>query len=194
MEDLVRIVDGGLAGSEAAYQLARRGVTVELFEMRPSRTTEAHSTGYFGELVCSNSFRSNSLTAPAGVLKEEMRRLDSLIIRTAEVCRVPAGSALAVDREAFAAALTNAVEALPQARVIRREAEKIPPGLTILASGPLTSAALSNQLAALVGERHLYFYDAISPIVTAESVDAAVLFPFSRFGRGGGGHFNFSIG
>jgi methylenetetrahydrofolate--tRNA-(uracil-5-)-methyltransferase len=190
VENVVCIVGGGLAGSEAAYQLARRGVAVELFEMRPQRMTEAHGTGNFGELVCSNSLRSNSLAAPAGVLKEEMRRLDSLIIRTAEACRVPAGSALAVDREAFAAALTHAVEALPQARIIRREAEEIPPGLTILASGPLTSAALSNQLAALLGERHLYFYDAISPIVTAESVDAAVAFHASRYDRDGDDYLN----
>jgi methylenetetrahydrofolate--tRNA-(uracil-5-)-methyltransferase len=193
MENIVRIIGAGLAGSEAAYQLARRGVAVELFEMRPQRMTEAHATGHFGELVCSNSLRSNALTAPAGVLKEEMRRLDSLVIRTAEACRVPAGSALAVDREAFAAALTRAVEALPQVRIIRREVGEIPAGVAILASGPLTSPALSARLAALLGEQHLYFYDAISPIVTAESIDAAVAFRASRYGRDGDDYLNLPL-
>jgi methylenetetrahydrofolate--tRNA-(uracil-5-)-methyltransferase len=190
MENTVRIVGGGLAGSEAAYQLARRGVTVELFEMRPECTTEAHSTGYFGELVCSNSFRSNSLTAPAGVLKEEMRRLDSLVIRTAEENRVPAGSALAVDRELFARSLTQAVERLRHVRVIRQEIQEIPDGKVILATGPLTSQGLSRQLSRLLGEEHLYFYDAISPIVTAESISAMIAFRASRYGRDGDDYLN----
>ena len=190
MENIVRIVGAGLAGSEAAYQLARRGVAVELFEMRPQRMTEAHSTGHFGELVCSNSLRSNSLTAPAGLLKEEMRRLDSLVIRTAEANRVPAGSALAVDRELFARSLTEAVEALDRVRILRREIQEIPDGIVILASGPLTSQALSRQLTSLLGEEHLYFYDAISPIVTVESIDAAVAFRASRYGRDGDDYLN----
>jgi len=190
MENIVRIVGAGLAGSEAAYQLARRGVAVELFEMRPQRMTEAHSTGHFGELVCSNSLRSNSLTAPAGLLKEEMRRLDSVVIRTAEANRVPAGSALAVDRELFARSLTEAVEALDRVRILRREIQEIPDGIVILASGPLTSQALSRQLTSLLGEEHLYFYDAISPIVTVESIDAAVAFRASRYGRDGDDYLN----
>ena len=128
MAKTVRIVGGGLAGVEAAYQLARRGVAVELFEMRPQRMTEAHATGDFGELVCSNSLRSISLTAPAGLLKEEMRRLDSLVIRVAENHRVPAGSALAVDRESFARTLTRFVEALPNVRIHRHEIADIPSG------------------------------------------------------------------
>ncbi len=193
MGNLVRIVGGGLAGAEAAYQLACRGFSVELFEMRPQRMTEAHATEDLGELVCSNSLRSNSLSAPAGLLKEEMRKLDSLVIRVAEANRVPAGSALAVDRELFARALTHTVEALPRVRVVRREVEDIPGGIVILATGPLTSAALSRHLAALLGEQHLYFYDAISPIVTADSVDMTVAFSASRYDRDGDDYLNLPL-
>jgi methylenetetrahydrofolate--tRNA-(uracil-5-)-methyltransferase len=189
----VRIVGGGLAGVEAAYQLARRDVAVELFEMRPQRMTEAHATADFGELVCSNSLRSVSLTAPAGLLKEEMRRLDSLVIRVAEAHRVPAGSALAVDRELFARALTRFVEALPNVRIHRQELEDIPSGTVILATGPLTSPLLSQKLAALLGSQHLYFYDAISPIVTAESIDLNVAFRASRYGRDGDDYLNLPL-
>ena len=193
MEKCVRIVGGGLAGSEAAYQLARRNIGVELFEMRPHRMTEAHASSDLGELVCSNSLRSNSLSAPAGLLKEEMRQLDSLIIRIAEVARVPAGSALAVDREIFARALTAAVEALPRVKVIRQEIQKIPSGTVILASGPLTSPALAQQLTSLLGQEHLYFYDAISPIVAAESVDMEVAFRASRYDRDGDDYLNLPL-
>jgi len=189
----VRIVGGGLAGVEAAYQLARRGIAVDLFEMRPQRMTEAHATGDFGELVCSNSLRSLSLTAPAGLLKEEMRRLDSLVIRVAENHRVPAGSALAVDRELFARALTRSVEALPNLRIHRREIEDIPSGTVILATGPLTSPPLSQQLASLLGSQHLYFYDAISPIVAAESIDLNVAFRASRYERDGDDYLNLPL-
>jgi methylenetetrahydrofolate--tRNA-(uracil-5-)-methyltransferase len=193
MKNLVRIIGGGLAGSEAAYQIARRGVSVELFEMRPRRMTEAHASGDFGELVCSNSLRSNSLSAPAGLLKEEMRKLDSLVIRTAEATRVPAGSALAVDREIFARALTAAIEALPDVRVFRQEVQEVPSGIVILASGPLTSPALAQQLASLLGEEHLYFYDAISPIVAAESIDMNVAFTASRYDRDGDDYLNLPL-
>jgi methylenetetrahydrofolate--tRNA-(uracil-5-)-methyltransferase len=189
----VRIVGGGLAGVEAAYQLARRGVAVDLFEMRPQRMTEAHASGDFGELVCSNSLRSVSLTAPAGLLKEEMRRLDSLVIRVAETHRVPAGSALAVDRELFARALTRFVEALPNVRIHRQELEDIPSGTVILATGPLTSPRLSQQLTLLLGSAHLYFYDAISPIVAAESIDLNVAFRASRYGRDGDDYLNLPL-
>ena len=140
MEKIVRIVGGGLAGAEAAYQLARRGVSVELYEMRPYRMTEAHATGNLGELVCSNSLRSSLLTAPAGVLKEEMRQLDSLVIRVAERNRVPAGSALAVDRELFARALTQAVEALSKVRIVRQELREIPPGIRDFSHRPVDVA------------------------------------------------------
>jgi methylenetetrahydrofolate--tRNA-(uracil-5-)-methyltransferase len=189
----VRIVGGGLAGVEAAYQLARRDVAVELFEMRPHRMTEAHATADFGELVCSNSLRSVSLTAPAGLLKEEMRRLDSLVIRVAENHRVPAGSALAVDRELFARALTRFLEALSNVKIHRQELEGIPSGIVILATGPLTSPRLAQKLAALLGSQHLYFYDAISPIVAAESIDLNVAFRASRYGRDGDDYLNLPL-
>ena len=185
MKNIVRIIGGGLAGAEAAWQLARRGVAVELFEMRPERMTEAHATGHLAELVCSNSLRSDSLTAPAGLLKAEMRQLDSLVIRSAESHRVPAGSALAVDRDSFSRSLTVMVEALPSVRIIHQEIREAPDeGIVILATGPLTSAGLSQWLAGQLGEDHLYFYDAISPIVTAESVDMSVAFRASRYDRG----------
>src|ERR1044071_7746254 len=141
MKTSVRIIGGGLAGAEAAWQLARRGVAVELFEMRPGQRTEAHAGGNLGELVCSNSLRSDSLAAPAGLLKAEMRLLDSLVIRIAEENRVPAGSALAVDRDRFSSGLTQAIEQLPSVRIIREEIRRIPDdGIVILATGPLTSA------------------------------------------------------
>jgi methylenetetrahydrofolate--tRNA-(uracil-5-)-methyltransferase len=193
MSSVVRVVGGGLAGVEAAYQLARRGVSVELYEMRPVRQTEAHASGDFGELVCSNSLRSNLLSAPAGLLKEEMRRLDSLVINVAEAHRVPAGSALAVDRGAFARALTRAVNELPEVTVIRREVVEIPERLAIIATGPLTSSPLAERLTALLGEEHLYFYDAISPIVTAESIDMNVAYRAARYGRGDDDYINLPL-
>jgi methylenetetrahydrofolate--tRNA-(uracil-5-)-methyltransferase len=193
MEKVVRIVGGGLAGCEAAWQLARRGLAVELFEMRPQRMTEAHASGHLGELVCSNSLRSNSLSAPGGLLKEEMRKLDSLVIRIAEAHRVPAGSALAVDREGFARSLTEAIEALPTVRLVRREIVEIPNGVVILATGPLTSPALSERLAALLGSEHLYFYDAISPIVAADSIDPNAGFKASRYDRDGDDYLNLPL-
>jgi methylenetetrahydrofolate--tRNA-(uracil-5-)-methyltransferase len=193
VKPIVRIIGGGLAGSEAAWQVARQGASVELFEMRPGRRTEAHKTGDFGELVCSNSLRSMSLSAPAGLLKEEMRLLDSLVLRVGEAHRVPAGAALAVDREAFARALTEAVESLPHVCVMRQEVEQVPAGPAIVATGPLTSPSLSAGLAALLGEEHLYFYDAISPIVTAESIDMKVAFRASRYGRDGDDYLNLPL-
>jgi methylenetetrahydrofolate--tRNA-(uracil-5-)-methyltransferase len=193
VEKIVRIVGGGLAGVEAAYQLARRDVAVELYEMRPHTMTEAHVTGNFGELVCSNSLRSILLTAPAGLLKEEMRRLHALVLRVAEDNRVPAGSALAVDREAFARGLTEAIESLPNVQTCREEVKVIPPGIVILATGPLTSPALSRCLATVLGSEHLYFYDAISPIVMAESVDEAVAFRASRYQKGDDDYLNLPL-
>jgi methylenetetrahydrofolate--tRNA-(uracil-5-)-methyltransferase len=191
MENVVRIIGGGLAGTEAAWQLARRGVAVKLFEMRPKYMTEAHATGNLGELVCSNSFRSDSLTAPAGLLKAEMRQLGSLVIRQAEAHSVPAGSALAVERDSFSRSLTVMVEGLPSVQVIREEIRKVPDeGIVILATGPLTSSALSQWLAAQLGEDHLYFYDAISPIVTAESIDMGLAFRASRYDKGSDDYVN----
>jgi methylenetetrahydrofolate--tRNA-(uracil-5-)-methyltransferase len=193
MDPIVRIIGGGLAGCEAAWQLARRGVAAEIYEMRPKKGTEAHTTSYLAELVCSNSLRSASLTNAAGLLKEEMRRLGSLVIRTAEGCRVPAGSALAVDRERFAAAVTSEIASLPGVRVVREEVSEIPAGIAILASGPLTSQPLSRALESLLGGKHLYYYDAISPIVTAESIDMNSAFAASRYDRGGDDYLNLPL-
>lgn len=194
MTSVVRIIGGGLAGSEAAWQLARRGIAVELFEMRPTQPTDAHSSANLGELVCSNSLRSDLLSAPAGLLKAEMRGLDSVILRCAEATRVPAGSALAVDRDRFSEALTRAVEGLPSVRVCREETRQIPAdGIVIVATGPLTSPALSADLARRLGEAHLYFYDAISPIVTAESIDMSIAYRAARYGKGGEDYLNLPL-
>ena len=187
---IVTIIGAGLAGSEAAWQLARRGKRVRLYEMRPTRMTEAHQTSLFGELVCSNSLRNASLETAVGVLKEEMRRLGSLVIAAADYAQVPAGSALAVDREAFAGFLTTTLEQHPLVEVVRAEATAIPGGPAIIATGPLTSTAFGEQLNALIGARNLYFYDAIAPIVTAESIDMNVAFKASRYGKGGDDYIN----
>jgi methylenetetrahydrofolate--tRNA-(uracil-5-)-methyltransferase len=185
----VTIVGGGLAGCEAAWQLARRGLTVRLYEMRPLHTTPAHHTDRLGELVCSNSFRSASLDSAVGLLKHEMRCLGSLVMGIADRTAVPAGSALAVDREQFALQLTAAVSSRPEITVVREEVRALPEGVGIIATGPLTSPALSGCLQQLLGE-HLYFYDAIAPIVTAESVDRGVAFAASRHGKGGADYLN----
>jgi len=183
----VRIVGGGLAGSEAAWQAASRGVPVTLHEMRPVRPTAVHKTDRLAELVCSNSFRGDKLDNAVGLLKEEMRRLDSLVMRAAEASRVPAGAALAVDRERFAEIVTRTLAEHPLITIVRGEITSIPVSSesdpVIVATGPLTSDALSADLAALVGEKHLYFYDAISPIVLAETIDMSKVFRQSRWGR-----------
>ena len=183
----ITIIGGGLAGSEAAWQAAARGVRVVLHEMRPARATAVHKTDRLAELVCSNSFRGDKLDNAVGLLKEEMRRLDSLVMRAAEASRVPAGAALAVDREKFSEAITEAIAGHPLITVVRGEVESIPASSeqnpVIVATGPLTSDALAADIAALVGESHLYFYDAISPIVLAESIDRSRVFRASRWGR-----------
>ena len=189
----VNVVGGGLAGCEAAWQLARRGVPVDLYEMRPVTRTEAHTTGHLAELVCSNSFRSRSLTAGAGLLKEEMRRMGSLILTMGEAHQVPAGSALAVDRTRFAEAVSEKVASLPGLRLIRREIRILPPGPTIVATGPLTAQPLSQRIGELLGTEHLYYYDAISPVVTAESVDTAVAFRASRYDEKPGDYLNLPL-
>ena len=183
---LVRIIGGGLAGSEAAWQAASRGVRVLLHEMRPVRPTAVHKTDRLAELVCSNSFRGDKLDNAVGLLKAEMRRLGSLVMRAADGTRVPAGAALAVDRDRFAEAVTEALERHPLVTISREEVARIPPddGIpTIVATGPLTSAGLSSDIAAFVGADHLYFYDAISPIVLAEGLDRSVVFRQSRWDR-----------
>jgi methylenetetrahydrofolate--tRNA-(uracil-5-)-methyltransferase len=186
----VTVVGAGLAGSEAAWQLARRGIPVRLYEMRPVRGTEAHSTDRFGELVCSNSFRSAAMTAAVGLLKQEMRRLDSIIMRIADQTAIPAGAALAVDRDQFSQQLTDIISALPDVEILREELRELPEGIAIIATGPLTSPALSHALQGLFGEKYLYFYDAIAPIVTAESIDRDIVFPASRYGKGGDDYLN----
>ena len=189
-QDFVTVIGGGLAGTEAAWQLARRGIAVRLYEMRPVRPTAAHHTDRLAELVCSNSFRSASLDAAVGLLKDEMRRLGSLVMQIADRTSVPAGSALAVDRDQFASQLTAAVEALPEVTVVREELTELPAGPCIVATGPLTSPALSHCLQEVFGERYLYFYDAIAPIVTADSIDRSVVFPAARYGKGGDDYLN----
>lgn len=187
---VVSVIGAGLAGSEAAFQLAHRGVRVRLFEMRPTRMTEAHRTAQFAELVCSNSLRNASLETAIGVLKEEMRRLGSLIISAADASRVPAGAALAVDREGFSADVTRALENNPHVEVIREELTAIPEGPVIVATGPLTSAALGAELERIIGPRNLYFYDAIAPVIARESIDMTCAFYASRYGKGGDDYIN----
>jgi len=183
---VVTIVGGGLAGSEAAWQAASRGVHVVLHEMRPVKPTAVHKTDGLAELVCSNSFRGDKLDNAVGLLKEEMRRLGSIVMRAADEARVPAGAALAVDRDLFSSRVTEAIGSHPLISIRRGEIPSIPPsvdGPVILATGPLTSEALSAEIAALVGSDHLYFYDAISPIVSGESIDRSKVYRASRWGR-----------
>ena len=190
----VTVIGGGLAGAEAAWQIARRGVPVRLFEMRPVRRTPVHATDQLAELVCSNSLRSDLTTSAHGLLKEEMRRLGSLIMSAAEKARVPAGQALAVDRDVFAAAVTDSIANEPRIELERREALTIPAeGTTIVASGPLTSESLSASIRVFTGEEFLYFYDAISPIVEAETIDEDKVFRASRYGKGGDDYLNCSM-
>src|SRR5713226_5028486 len=171
---MIRIIGGGLAGSEAAWQAASQGVPVTLYEMRPVRATAVHKTDRLAELVCSNSFRGDKLDNAVGLLKEEMRRLDSLVMRAAEVARVPAGAALAVDRDLFARTVTQAIHEHPLITLVREEITSIPAATTadpvIVATGPLTSESLSAAVVRTVGAEHLYFYDAISPIVLADTI------------------------
>jgi methylenetetrahydrofolate--tRNA-(uracil-5-)-methyltransferase len=192
MRDLhLMVVGGGLAGSEAAWQAAQRGIAVTLFEMRPRRTTPAHHTGQLAELVCSNSLGSNLPDRALGGLKNELRHLGSLIVAAADATAVPAGSALAVGREAFARRVTERIERHPLIQVRRQEIVEIPSeGAVILATGPLTSEGLASSIADLTGRDSLYFYDAMSPIVTLESVDMSRAFRASRYGRGDADYVN----
>lgn len=187
----VTIIGAGLAGSEAAWQAAQQGAQVVLYEMRPDTMTPAHKTGKFAELVCSNSLKSNSLDRAGGVLKAELRRLGSLILRCADATAVPAGSALAVDRERFADMITEAIAGHPSIEVRREEVKQIPEeGLTIVASGPLTSQALARSLFGLTDQKYLFFYDAISPIVDSASIDRDKVFLASRYGKGEAAYLN----
>ncbi|MEA2601443.1 MAG: methylenetetrahydrofolate--tRNA-(uracil-5-)-methyltransferase [Acidobacteriota bacterium] len=186
MSSPVHIVGGGLAGSECAWQLAERGVDVVLHEMRPVRGTPAHKTGDLAELVCSNSLRSDDPLHAAGLLKREMEAFGSLIIGKAREASVPAGSALALDRDRFAALVTAAIAGHPRIELRRDEVLEIPEGEVVIATGPLTSEAMSARLQELLGSEYLYFYDAIAPIVEAESLDLSQLFWQSRYGKGEG--------
>src|SRR5918995_565654 len=194
---MIHVIGGGLAGSEAAWQAAEHGVPVTIHEMRPGRPTAVHKTDQLAELVCSNSFRGDKLDNAVGLLKEEMRRLGSLVMRAADANRVPAGAALAVDREGFSQAITDAIHAHPLVTVVREEVLRIPddPSMfpLIVATGPLTSESLSADIAALVGGSHLYFYDAISPIVLAETIDMSKVFRASRWGRSLRGNEDFRL-
>ncbi|MGE6594789.1 FADH(2)-oxidizing methylenetetrahydrofolate--tRNA-(uracil(54)-C(5))-methyltransferase TrmFO [Bacillus proteolyticus] len=187
---VVNVIGAGLAGSEAAYQIAKRGVQVKLYEMRPVRQTPAHHTDKFAELVCSNSLRANTLTNAVGVIKEEMRLMDSVIIRAADECSVPAGGALAVDRHEFAAKVTEYVKNHPNVTVMNEEITEIPEGPTIIATGPLTSPDLSAQLKELTGEDYFYFYDAAAPIVEKDSIDMNKVYLKSRYDKGEAAYLN----
>ena len=178
------VIGAGLAGSEAAWQLAKRGIDVTLYEMKPQKMSPAHKSPLFAELVCSNSLRSDRLQNAVGLLKEEMRLLDSLVMRAADHARVPAGGALAVDRESFSGYITDTLRSNPHVTVIEEEITRIPEGPVIVATGPLTSDALAEDIAALPGMSTLHFFDAAAPIVMAESLDRNKVFRASRYGRG----------
>ena len=190
MTKYVNVIGAGLAGSEAAWQIAKRGVNVRLYEMRPVKQTAAHHTDKFAELVCSNSLRANSLTNAVGVIKEEMRKLDSVIIDSADHASVPAGGALAVDRHEFAGAVTEKVRNHPLVEVINEEVTEIPEGITIIATGPLTSPALAEKIRQLTGEEYLYFYDAAAPIVEKDSIDMDKVYLKSRYDKGEAAYLN----
>src|SRR5262249_39879313 len=180
----ITVIGGGLAGSEAAWQIARAGERVRLYEMRPVRPTAAHCTDRLAEIVCSNSLKSDQPYNASWLLKEELRRLGSILIQIADSVRVPAGSALAVDREQFARRVTETISNDPKIELVRQEVPEIPQeGVVIIASGPLTSESLSQSIRAFCGAEHLYFYDAISPIVEADSIDHSKVYRASRYGK-----------
>jgi methylenetetrahydrofolate--tRNA-(uracil-5-)-methyltransferase len=191
-QEQIRIIGAGLAGCEAAWQCARMGVEVELYEMRPAKSTPAHQTDRFAELVCSNSLKSESENTAPWLLKEEMRRCGSLLIKIAGETAVPAGHALAVDRDAFAARVTEAISAEARISIIREEVTRIDEedGISVSATGPLTSDALSRDIARLSGSDHLYFYDSISPIVEADSIDQSRVYFAARYGKGTADYIN----
>lgn len=190
MTKTINVIGAGLAGSEAAWQIAKRGVNVRLYEMRPVKQTPAHHTDKFAELVCSNSLRANSLTNAVGVIKEEMRMMDSVIIESADKASVPAGGALAVDRHEFAGAVTDKVRNHPLVEVINEEVTEIPEGITIIATGPLTSPALAEKVRELTGEDYLYFYDAAAPIIEKDSINMDKVYLKSRYDKGEAAYLN----
>jgi len=184
MKDYINVIGGGLAGCEAAYQIAKRGIKVKLYEMKPVKFSPAHSNKDLAEVVCSNSFKSNLLTNACGLLKEELRNLDSLLIKCADETSVPAGQALAVDREKFSALVTSKIKENPNIEIINEEVENIDPdAITIIATGPLTSERLTNQILKLTGEDQLYFYDAAAPIISKESINFNIAFYGDRYSQ-----------
>src|SRR6266542_5553693 len=187
----VNVIGGGLAGVEAAWQAARAGAQVRLFEMRPVTQTPAHRTDKLAEIVCSNSLKSDEPGTASYLLKEELRRGDSLVMEAAAASRVPAGAALAVDRDRFADYVTKRIESHPNIAIIREEFKSISrDDVTIIATGPLTSDTLANEIMQLTGDDQLYFYDAIAPIVAADSVDQSIAFRAARYGKGGDDYLN----
>ena len=190
MNKTVTVIGAGLAGSEASYQLAKRGFKVKLYEMRPKKQTPAHKTGLFAELVCSNSLRAAGIENAVGLLKQEMRMLDSLIIKCADKTSVPAGGALAVDRDIFSQMITDEITNNPNIEVIEEEITSIPKGPVIIASGPLTSDSLSNEIKKLINEEYLYFFDAAAPIVEFDSIDMEKAYRKSRYDKGEADYIN----
>lgn len=191
MPEKVTVIGGGLAGSEATWQLAKRGIEVDLYEMRPVKMTPAHETGNLSELVCTNSMRSNQLSNAVGLLKEEMRQLDSLIMRVADETAVPAGGALAVDRDSFSKKITQIINELPNVHVHNEEIKDIPKeGINIIATGPLTSDSLATKIKEFCGSESLHFFDAAAPIITAESIDYNIVYKKSRYDKGEAAYLN----
>ncbi|WP_413211602.1 methylenetetrahydrofolate--tRNA-(uracil(54)-C(5))-methyltransferase (FADH(2)-oxidizing) TrmFO [Lactobacillus iners] len=191
MPERVTVIGGGLAGSEATWQLAKRGIEVDLYEMRPVKMTPAHKTGNLSELVCTNSMRSNQLSNAVGLLKEEMRQLDSLIMRVADETAVPAGGALAVDRDSFSKKVTQIINELPNVHVHNEEIKDIPKdGINIIATGPLTSDLLATKIKEFCGSESLHFFDAAAPIITAESIDYNIVYKKSRYDKGEAAYLN----
>jgi len=190
MEKHINIIGAGLAGCEAAYQIAKRGIKVKLYEMKPIKFSPAHSNEYLAEIVCSNSFKSNLITNACGLLKEELRRLDSLLIKCADKTSVPAGQALAVDRDKFSEMVTNEIESNPNIEIIKKEVKEIPDGITIIATGPLTSETLSLSIQKILNTEELFFYDAAAPIVTKDSIDMERAFTADRYGKGESDYIN----
>lgn len=186
----ISVVGGGLAGCEAAWRLAAAGYPVTLYEMKPHRRSPAHHSDHLAELVCSNSLKSDRLSTAGGLLKAEMRLLGSLLLEAAERCAVPAGGALAVDRDRFAALVTEKVTQHPGITLVREEVARLPDGPVVMATGPLTSAALSEAMAERLGQSYLSFFDAASPIVTADSIDKSIVFAAARYGKGGADYLN----
>lgn len=191
MPKKVTVIGGGLAGSEATWQLAKRGIHVDLYEMRPKKTTPAHETGELAELVCTNSMRSNQLSNAVGLLKEEMRHLDSLILKAADETQVPAGGALAVDRDRFSKYVTDTIHNLDNVTIHDEEITEIPKdGITVIATGPLTSDALAKEIQKFSGTDSLHFFDAAAPIVASDSIDMDIVYKKSRYDRGEAAYLN----